>query len=176
MSLVSILSKVVGFKQSFERYWDLDRVLRIYLLDTNHCSRIISKDVQIIYRLTNLNQGAILATSVIVCGELMYGAENSARKSENLLLVRSFIVKMNILSIDGKIFETYALIKAKIFNRFAPKEKSLRRKYRFENLGFKDNDLWIAATGICHNATIVSSDNDFKRMLDVNDFPLECWI
>lgn len=155
---------------------DLDRVLTIYLLDTNHCSRIISKDIQIIYRLTNLNQDDILVTSVIVCGELMYGAENSTRKGENLLVVRSFITTMNIIGIDREIFETYALIKAKIFNRFAPKEKSLRRKYRLEHLGFTDNDLWIVATGVCHGATIVSQDNDFKRMLEVIDFPLECWI
>lgn len=103
-------------------------------------------------------------------------AENSARKSENLLIVRSFIATINVLSIDRKVFETYASIKAKIFNRFAPKEKNLRRKYRLENLGFTDNDLWIAATGISYNATIVSADSDFKRMLEVIDFKLECWI
>jgi len=150
--------------------------LKIYLLDTNHCSRIINKEPQIIYRLATCNKDEILATSVIVCGELMYMAENSARKSENLLVVRSFIATLNILGIDRKVFETYASIKAKIFNRFAPKEKNLRRKYRLEHLGFTDNDLWIAATGICHSATIVSSDSDFQRMLDVIDFQLECWI
>ncbi|PSB31671.1 hypothetical protein C7B70_12405 [Chlorogloea sp. CCALA 695] len=79
--------------------------MTIYLLDTNHCSRIISKDIQIINRLTNLNQDDILVTSVIVCGELMYGAENSTRKSENLLIVHSFITTMNIIGMIKKFLK-----------------------------------------------------------------------
>lgn len=129
-----------------------------------------------LYRLATRSEDEILATSVIVCGELMYMAENSARKSENLLLVRSFIATMTVLEIDTKVFETYASIKAKIFNRFAPKEKSLRRKYKIEKLGFTENDLWIAATAIRYSATIISSDSDFSRMLDALDFQLECWL
>lgn len=129
-----------------------------------------------LYRLATRSEDEILATSVIVCGELMYMAENSARKSENLLLVRSFIATMTVLEVDTKVFETYASIKAKIFNRFAPKEKSLRRKYKIEKLGFTGNDLWIAATAIRYSATIISSDSDFSRMLDALDFQLECWL
>lgn len=83
---------------------------------------------------------------------------------------------MTVLEIDTKVFETYASIKAKIFNRFAPKEKSLRRKYKIEKLGFTENDLWIAATAIRYSATIISSDSDFSRMLDALDFQLECWL
>lgn len=79
------------------------------------------------------------------------------------------------LSIDRKVFDTYALIKAKIFNEFAPKDKKQRRKYKFEKIGFPENDLWIAATAIAYNAIIISSDKDFKRMLDVIDFQLESW-
>ena len=150
--------------------------MKIYLLDTNQCSRIINKDPKILYKLSTLDRDNIQATSVIVCGELMYMAENSARKSENILIVRSFIENITVIDIDRKVFDTYALIKAKIFNKFAPKEKKQRRKYKFEKIGFPENDLWIAATAIAYNAIIISSDKDFKRMLEVIDFQLESWI
>lgn len=149
--------------------------MNIYLLDTNQCSQIINKEPKILYKLNTLEQDDILATSVIVCGELMYMAENSSRRNENILIVRSFLENITVIDIDRKVFDTYALIKSKIFNRFAPKDKKKRRKYKFEKIGFPENDLWIAATGIAYNATIVSSDKDFKRMLDVIEFQLECW-
>ena len=149
--------------------------MKIYLLDTNQCSQIINKNPKILYKLSTLDRDDIQATSVIVCGELMYMAENSARKNENVLIVRSFIENITIISIDRKVFDTYASIKAKIFNKFAPKDKKQRRKYKFEKIGFPENDLWIAATAIAYNATIISSDSDFERMLDVVEFKLEYW-
>ncbi len=102
-------------------------------------------------------------------------AEKSTRKSENLLIVRSFLENITAISIDRKVFDTYALIKAKIFDKFAPKDKKRRRKYKLKNVGFTENDLWIAATGIAYNASIISSDSDFQRMLDVVKFQLESW-
>ena len=149
--------------------------MKIYLLDTNQCSQIIKKNPKILYKLTTLDPDDIWATNVIVCGELMYMAEKSARKNENILIVRSFIKNITVISIDRKVFDTYASIKARIFNKFAPKDKQQRRKYKFEKIGIPENDLWIAATAIAYNAIIVSIDKDFKRMLDVVEFQMECW-
>ena len=149
--------------------------MKIYLLDTNQCSQIINNNPKILYKLTTLDPDDILATSAVVCGELMYMAEKSARKSENILIVRSFIENITVISIDRKVFDTYASIKAKIFDKFAPKDKRQRRKYKFEETGFPENDLWIADTAIAYNATIVSIDSDFERMLEVVEFRLECW-
>lgn len=147
----------------------------IYFLDTNQCSQIIKKNLEILYKISTLGRDDILATSVITCGELIYMAEQSAIKRENLLIVRSFIEDYNVISINRKVYDTYASIKSEISNKFAPKDKKLRRKYKFEKTGFTDNDLWIVATGIAYNATIVSADSDFIRMLEVISFPLECW-
>lgn len=102
-------------------------------------------------------------------------AEQSERKRENLLVIRSFIEQINVVSIDRKVYDTYASIKSEIYNKFAPKDRKLKRKYKFEKTGFTDHDLWIVATGIAYNATIVSADSDFTRMLEVISFPLECW-
>ena len=105
----------------------------------------------------------------------MYMAENSARRNENTQIIRSFIENITVIDINRKVFDTYGLIKAKIFARFAPKNKKQRRKYKFEKIGIPENDLWIAATAIAYNAIIVSSDKDFKRILDVVELQLESW-
>ncbi len=127
-------------------------------------------------RLTTIDRDDIVATSVIVCGELMYMAEKSARKSENLLTIRSFLETITIIDINRKIFDTYGSLKAQIFDRFAPKDKKQRRKYKLENIGFGENDLWIAATVIAYNAILVSSDSDFSRIQNVINFSSECWV
>jgi tRNA(fMet)-specific endonuclease VapC len=48
----------------------------MYLLDTNHCSRIIDGDQNVIQALNNLGD-TIVATCAIVRGELIYMAHKS---------------------------------------------------------------------------------------------------
>ncbi|MEH2168503.1 MAG: PIN domain-containing protein [Nostoc sp.] len=43
-------------------------------------------------------------------------------------------------------------------------------------MGFDDNDLWIAATAIYHNITLVSADGDFTRIQQIYSFSVESWI
>jgi len=69
--------------------------------------------------------------------------------------------------IDKEIAEIYSQLKNRIFRQFAPKEKNKRRSTRIQDLGFDDNDLWIAATAIYHNIILVSAlQGLFKLMLD----------
>ncbi len=147
----------------------------MYLLDTNHCSRIIQGDTTVLHRL--LKKGnTIVATSVIVVGELVFMAENSQQKTANFKVVQAFVQSIDVYQIDKEIAEIYGQFKAEIILRFGPREKSRRRTARIEELGVSDNDLWIATTAIRHNLTIVSADSDFQRMQQVRAFPLECWI
>ncbi|WP_375494530.1 PIN domain-containing protein [uncultured Nostoc sp.] len=67
-------------------------------------------------------------------------------------------------------------MKNRIFRQFAPKEKNKRRSTRIQDLGFDDNDLWIAATAIYQNITLVSADSDFTRIQQVYSFSVESWI
>ncbi|WP_446340934.1 PIN domain-containing protein [Coleofasciculus chthonoplastes] len=59
---------------------------------------------------------------------------------------------------------------------FRPKNKTQRRNFNPQSLGFGDNDIWIAATVIHYNLTVVSTDNDFQRLQQVEPFALESWV
>ena len=148
----------------------------MYLLDTNHCSRAILKDAQVLNHLRAIDNN-IVATSVITQGELIDMAERSQRRKSNLMLVQDFLRGIDIYEIDRKIATKYGEIKASIFKQFAPKEKSKRRKTKMVDLGFGENDLWIAAVALEHNLIVVSSDKDFQRIKQVEKgLTVESWV
>lgn len=60
--------------------------------------------------------------------------------------------------------------------QFGPKEKTKRRKTKITELGFDENDLWIAAIALQHNLTIVSADSDFQRIQQARALSVECWL
>ena len=147
----------------------------IYLIDTNHCSRIIFGETNLIQQL-ELHSEAGVATSVIVRGELLYMAAKSQQTAANIQQVNAFLNKIDLYPINLSISDIYGVLKGKLINTFGPKEKAERRKFNIQTLGFGDNDLWIAATAIHYNLTIVSTDNDFRRIQPVYSFALESWV
>lgn len=148
----------------------------MYLLDTNHCSRAILKDAQVLNKLREI-ENDIVATCVITQGELIDMAERSQRNKSNLALVNKFLKGIQIYPIDEETAIKYGEIKASIFKQFAPKEKSKRRKTKMINLGFGENDLWIAAIALQHNLIVVSSDSDFQRIKEVDAaLTVESWV
>jgi tRNA(fMet)-specific endonuclease VapC len=147
----------------------------MYLLDTNHGSRIISDDRQVIQAALNHRDEGV-AISVITQGELMFMAERSERKVENITCVQSFLESFDVYPISPAISDTYASLKAKLLDTFGPQDKAKRRKIRIQAIGFDDNDLWIAATAIQYNLTLVSADSDFDRIQQVTALQVETWI
>lgn len=145
-----------------------------YLLDTNHCSYIINGDSQIINALNTRSNG-VISISIITYGELLYMTEKSKQKAQNRIVVEAFLADVDLYFIDEETALIYSRIKAAVFNYFAPKDKSKRRRTTISNLGFSDHDLWIVATAIQHGLTLVSADSDFKRIYQVQAFALESW-
>ncbi|HEY9703651.1 MAG TPA: type II toxin-antitoxin system VapC family toxin [Allocoleopsis sp.] len=146
-----------------------------YLLDTNHCSYIINGNPQVINVLKSYS-AATIGVSIITYAELLYMIEKSALKSQNLIAVQSFLSQVDLYFIDEETASIYSNLKAAVFNHFAPKDKNKRRKITIENLGFSDHDLWIAATVIQHDLTLISADSDFQRIHQVRPFPLQSWV
>ena len=147
----------------------------MYLLDTNHCSRIIFGDPTLIQQL-QLHSEADVATSVIVLGELFYMVAKSERTAANMQQVRAFLNTIDLYPINLTIAEIYGSLKGKLVTTFGPKDKKQRRNFNPQNLGVGDNDLWIAATAIQYNLTVVSADSDFQRIQQVEPFALESWV
>ncbi len=146
----------------------------MYLLDTNHCSRIILGNTNIIDRVAMIDE-SLIATCVIVKGELTFMMENSKQRESNLARLSEFLDDIRIYFVDDATATIYGQLKASLFKQFAPKEKEKRRRTTIADLGFDDNDIWIAATALQHKLTVASTDSDFTRMRSVKAFLLENW-
>lgn len=147
----------------------------MYLLDTNHCSQAILGNANVLHRLAEV-ENSVITTCAIVKGELIDMAERSQRKESNLALIHRFLTGIYIHNVDGFTATIYGQLKAALFNQFAPKDKSKRRKTKITDLGFDENDLWIAAVALQHELTIVSADSDFRRIQQVKALSTESWL
>nr|WP_293095834.1 type II toxin-antitoxin system VapC family toxin [Okeania sp. SIO2F4] len=116
-----------------------------------------------------------MGISIITYAELLYMTEKSEKVLENRRVVEAFLTSVDIYFIDEETAIIYSQLKASIFADFAPKDKNKRRRTSMSNLGFSDHDLWIVATVIQHGLTLVSADNDFQRIREVQPFSWESW-
>lgn len=146
----------------------------MYLLDTNHCSRIIQGEPSVIARLGHAGE-LYVSTCVIVAGELRFMANKSSEKERNRLVINDFLRNIKIYPIDKAVADIYGDYKFQLYNHFGPKEKAKREQTRIHKLGFSENDLWIAAIAKRNDSVIVSSDGDFRRMSEVLDLNFESW-
>jgi len=112
-------------------------------LDTNIVIRLFKNDPIIVKKLTSLT--AIYLT-VPVIAELLYGAENSVRKEENLKNYNEFIDECNILPLTRKTAEQYSKIRMKLKQLGNP---------------IPENDIWVAAACIENQMPLISEDKHF---------------
>lgn len=91
-------------------------------------------------------------------------AEQSEQKDNNLVLVQRFLQGIYIYNVDRTTANIYGQIKAALVQQFGLKERSKRKSIKIKDLGFDDNDIWIAAIALQHHLTIVSADSDFERI------------
>ncbi len=118
---------------------------------------------------------APVATCVIVRGELMFMAQKSERKVENLRVVHDFFKEILVYPIDEMAADQYGALKGAALDYFGPKDKTQRRKIDLAKLGFGENDLWIAAIAQRYDLTIVSADRDFLRLQAIAPLIVETW-
>lgn len=146
----------------------------MYLLDTNHCSLILLNNHKILDEIENVGETNI-ATTMITIGELTFMAENSKYREDNLTRLDNFLADIRIYYADEPTAKIYGKIKAGLIREFGPKQKTKRKTTKITQLGFDENDIWIAAIAIRNQLTLVSADSDFFRIKTIMDFTLENW-
>lgn len=97
----------------------------------------------------SLIEGAdIILLPVIVFGELLYGAANSARPQENEQATRKFLAQSVLVAIDESIATRYAKIRLDLKKKGRP---------------LPENDIWIAAICLELSVPILSRDSHFDH-------------
>ncbi len=151
--------------------------MKHYLLDTNIISYLI--DPNCIYRdkinsyLSKLNNNDKLSVSIITLYELSYGFHsfNSNDKKEiemfkkGINFLKSYF---DIIPLDINEIDIFGRLKAEYKNTTGINTKSNKKN---------DLDFLICATAINHNATLVSNDDIFKKLSDIEkNLKCENWV
>lgn len=137
-----------------------------YLLDTNHCIYLKNawakfpanrntRETKVLNKFNTITDQ--LYTSMVVIGELYYGASNSADKINNFQRVEELKTRLNIIGVTDDIMRFYGDIRAGL-----PKGSNI------ENF-----DLTIACTAMFFNLVLVSNDHIFTGLHP--DLKLEDW-
>lgn len=116
------------------------------LLDTSVLVDLLRGDGAVEERLSASGE---FFTSVVAVGELIYGAHRSGQHRRNRAAVDRLLADLTVLPCDRLTAEVYARLK-----------DDLRRRGR----PVPENDLWIAATAVQHGATLVSRDDHFAEI------------
>ncbi|MFM5981126.1 MAG: type II toxin-antitoxin system VapC family toxin [Sphaerospermopsis kisseleviana] len=130
-----------------------------YLLDTNIVSAIFKNNQKVIIQLDNLRiQKEKVFMSAVTYYEIERGllAVNATKKLKDLekLATQYQVLLLDDMAIFKKASEIYADLKQR-------------------GLPIQDADIFIAATSIIHDLTLVSHDSDLSR---ITGLKLENWL
>ncbi len=120
-----------------------------YPLDTNAVSDLMRAAPGIESWMAGLDSGDRLVTCTIVRGEILYGINKlpeSKRRAELEQTGHRFLAFLGCEPVPERAGDFYAAIK---------------RTRQQQGLPLDENDLWIAATALSLDATLVSRDSDF---------------
>ncbi len=93
-----------------------------------------------------------------VLGELLVGAEKSSQPERVFGEIEALIERHELIGVTGEVARAYARIRADL-------------ERRGTTIG--ENDLWIAATALAHDATLVTNNTaEFSR---VPELKIEDW-
>lgn len=124
------------------------------LLDTNAVIALQRSDPSLLGLLKPDEEWLLPA---IVMGELFYGAFNSDRATENIVVLRRLSGSVSVIPCDELTSEIYGQI------RYALKVKGRP---------MPDNDIWIAALSRQYNLPLVTRDAHFS---EVDTLQIEGW-
>jgi predicted nucleic acid-binding protein len=121
----------------------------IYLLDTNAISALMREDPRMASWLSSIRPDDRVVICTITRGEILFGLERLApgrRRSDLEEKALRLFAALPCEPIPSSAGDRYANVKAAQQRRGLPLD---------------ENDLWIAATTLAIDATLVSRDSDF---------------
>jgi len=123
-------------------------------LDTNVAVAFLNGDEAVKNALTEYEE---ICLPVTVCGELLFGAQNSKRKQENIENFKAFIDACTVLEAGKKAADLYA---------------KLRKALKDKGKPIPENDIWIAALCQEHKVTLATRDKHFSFLPDLETIHL----
>jgi tRNA(fMet)-specific endonuclease VapC len=121
-----------------------------FLLDTNIVIALFAQEPAVLEHLRETGQVFVPS---IVLGELQYGAQKSARASQNMAKIDEFAEETAVLACDAETARHYGVIKNRLRARGRP---------------IPDNDIWIAAVALQYDLNLVTRDPHFNEIDDFN--------
>ncbi|TAF75797.1 MAG: type II toxin-antitoxin system VapC family toxin [Bacteroidetes bacterium] len=120
-------------------------------LDTNIIVEYLRQNVVVKKHIDNFITSNIFIP-VIVLGELYFGANISLKKDKNRKEIDVFCNKLNIIQIDSEIATYYSEIRKKLKELGKP---------------IPENDIWIAASCIAYDLTLLTLDKHFDNIKEL---------
>jgi len=113
-------------------------------LDTNIAIGLLNDDDEIIEQVLPYNNFYLPIT---VCGELLFGALNSAKKDNNSRKVNKLIKSCKILNTNMNVAKSYSEIRLHLKQAGRP---------------IPENDIWIAAICSVYKIPLLTKDQHFN--------------
>lgn len=117
-----------------------------YLLDTSVAIAILRNESAVVQAATQAEE---LFLCEVVLGELYFGAYRSANPQLNRERIEQLAQRCTTLWGGKQVAERYGMLKAQLLSQGTP---------------IPENDLWIAATALSYDITLVSRDAHFQRV------------
>lgn len=120
------------------------------IVDTNRVIGLLAGDPQAV---SVFDQADEVLLTVIVLGELHYGARRSARIDDNVARIRALAATMGALDVDARTSSHYGVIKAQLAADGRP---------------IPSNDIWIAALAQQHDLPVATRDQHFTHIKSID--------
>lgn len=121
------------------------------ILDTNIVSAVLKGNTEIVDKLENYTP-CLPAT---VCGELLFGANNSSRVAQNIEIITNFMNATEILVVTYEVAEKYGTVRNQL--------KKIGRP-------IPENDIRIASICLTYQLPLATFDKHFEYMEGIKLF------
>lgn len=129
-----------------------------YLLDTNILIYTIKNRPEEVRKTFNLHAGQ-MAISTITVGELIFGAERSAKPEQNLADIEGLIARLEVLDFDADAAIHFGQVRAELYSKGEP---------------IGPYDMMIA--GHARSKGLVLVTNNTKEFKRVDGLRIENWV